>query len=104
MFGFIWSKYMIIFGQTELWKIELIEPGLVNIDKLQAARGKFGFFDKRARIYMPLAVYMGSDKVNECLPQGTLLDWRDKCIGMFESRLRYNLYISMYNDMKEEMN
>jgi hypothetical protein len=95
---------MIIFGQTELWKIELIEPGLVNIDKLQAARGKFGFFDKRARIYMPLAVYYGTDKVNECLPQGTLIDWTDKCIVMFESRLRYNRYIKLYNNMKEDIN
>ena len=88
-----------IFCQSDLWKIELIEPGLAPNPFLQKNRNRYGFFDKVAPIYMPLAVYYGTDKVNECLPQGTLLEWRDKCISMFENRLKYNTYIKMYNNV-----
>jgi hypothetical protein len=93
-----------IFWETDLWKIELIRPGLIPNTILQASKNKFGFFDKNGRIYMPLAVYYGTDKVNECLPQGTLIEWSDKCIKIFESRLQYNRYIKLYNNMKEDIN
>jgi hypothetical protein len=89
-----------ILWETDLWKIELIEPGLIPNPILQGSRNKFGFFDKNGKIYMPLAVYSGTDKVNGCLPQGTLLAWRDKCISMFEERLKYNIYINIYNEEK----
>ena len=105
LFYCIWSKIMSnIFCQSDLWKIELIDPGLAPNPFLQKNRNKYGFFDKVAPIYMPLAVYYGTDNVNECLPQGTLLEWRDKCISMFESRLQYNGYIKLYNNMKEDIN
>jgi hypothetical protein len=92
-----------IFCQSDLWKIELIEPGLIPNSILQKAKGKYGFFDKHSQIYMPLAVYNGSDKVNECLPQGTLLDWMDYCVAVFHPRLKYNRYIKLYNNMKEDI-
>ncbi len=92
-----------IFCENDLWKIEIIRPGLIPNPILQRAKGKFGFFDKEASCYIPLAIYNGSDKINLCLPQGTLLDWRDKCIRMFENRILYNRYIKMYNNMKEDI-
>jgi hypothetical protein len=93
-----------IFCQSDLWKIELIEPGLVPNPILQKARGQYGFFDKSSPIYMPLSVYRGADKINLTLPQGTILNWRDMCVDMFESRLKYNDYIKTYNNMKKDIN
>jgi hypothetical protein len=89
-----------ILWESDLWKIELIEPGLIPNPTLQRARGKYGFFDKKGKIYMPLAVYPGTDRTQNILPQGTLIQWKDKCIKMFEEKLRYNSYIISYNDMK----
>jgi hypothetical protein len=50
---------------------------------------------------MPLSVYNGADKINLTLPQGTLIEWRDKCIKMFEARIKYNYYIALYNEARK---
>jgi len=92
---------MSIFAQSDHWKIEIIEAGLVQNKILQNGNGKFGFFDKRAPIYMPLSVYNGADKINLTLPQGTLTQWRDQCIKMFETRIKYNYYIALYNERRD---
>ncbi|MBT5758235.1 MAG: hypothetical protein HOI55_01125 [Candidatus Marinimicrobia bacterium] len=92
---------MSIFAQSDHWKIEIIEAGLVQNKILQDGNGKFGFFDKRAPIYMPLSVYTGTDKINSTLPQGTLIQWRDKCIKMFETKIIYNYYIALYNEARD---
>ena len=92
---------MSIFAQSDHWKIEIIEAGLVQNKTLQDGNGKFGFFDKRAPIYMPLSVYTGTDKINSTLPQGTLIQWRDKCIKMFETKIIYNYYIALYNEARD---
>jgi len=93
-----------ILFENDLWKIEIIEPGLIPNPILQRARGKFAFFDKCGKVYMPMSIYCGADKVNGILPQGTLIEWKDRCIEMFETKLRYNLYISLYNEMKGDIN
>jgi hypothetical protein len=88
--------------ESDLWKIELIEPGLIPNPILQKSKNHYGFFDLKSPIYMPLAIYPGTDAFHtqHSLPQGTLIQWRDKCIKMFEERLRYNSYMALYNDMK----
>ncbi len=91
---------MSIFCESDSWKIQIIQPGLIENKMLQDAKGKYGFFDKRAPIYMPLSVYKGADKINLTLPQGTLLQWMDRCIKMFEPKIRYNYYIALYNESR----
>jgi len=88
--------------ENELWKIEIINSGLIPNPDLQKADGKFGFFDLNSNIYMPLAVYPGHTQ--HSLPQGTLIQWREKCIKMYEPKLKYNFYVSLYNDMKASIN
>ena len=102
LFCRIWGSNVNIFCQTELWKIEFIEPGLANHEYLQKSAGKFGFFSKLSKIYMPLAVYPGTDTERNSLPQGTLLQWKDKCIEMFETKLRNEHYLLEYNDLRKK--
>jgi hypothetical protein len=87
--------------KTDLWTIREIRTGLIH--NIRHLNGKIGFFSNNARVFQPLAIYNGACYETLTLPQGTLIEWRDKCIEQFGANLQYQKYMRYYEKCQKEV-